>query len=379
MSPNLYSWSRLWAIIVKEFVQLKRDYTTFAMIISIPLIQIVLFGYAINNDAKHLPLVIVAADQSSFTRTISERLQKTQYFNIVAYAETEAEAERLMATGQAQFILNIPSDFSRKLVRHEQPHILLEADATDPTGISNALNAASTLSGSILNQDLTGPLEDLQQQQPAFKLDIHPKYNPTALTQFYVVPGLLGVILTMTLVMVTAMAITKERERGTIESLLITPAKPIEVIIGKAIPYIVVGYAQTILVLVTAYYLFEVPIRGSIALLMFVSLPFILANLLVGIDFSTLAENQLQASQMSTFFFLPSILLSGFAFPFRGMPEWAQWIGNTLPMTHYVNITRGIMLKGNSWSQIWPNFWPILVFMLLAAIIAVSRYKQTLD
>lgn len=374
-----FSWLRLKAIIIKEFNQIKRDYTTFAIIIAIPIIQLILFGYAINVDPKHLPLAILSHDYSDFTRTYIKGLENTEYFSVVHLPQTESEAEYLIAAGKAQFILNIPSDFSRKLVRGESPTVLLEADASDSAAIRSALLAVNELSQSIFTSQLKGKLSYLAHTPPRVQFVTHVRYNPNNITQYTIVPGLLGVILTMTLVMVTAMAITREREQSTMESLLATPARPLEVIIGKSIPYIIVGYLQSFLIISIAYFLFHIPITGSLLLLLVLTFPFIFANLLVGICFSTLADTQLQASQMSAFFFLPSILLSGFAFPFRGMPDWAQWIGNILPLTHYVNITRGILLKGNGFVEVLDEIGPILLFMAVVMVVAVTRYRGTLD
>lgn len=376
---KLFSWQRLYALIIKEICQLKRDYTTFAMIIMIPVIQILMFGYAINNDPKHLPTVILSSDNSDFVRTYVTGLKNTGYFQIIESVKDENTAEKMLAVGDAHFIINIPSDFTQQLIRGRHPAILLEADGTDPTAITNAVAAANTITLTIFKHLLVGSLSSLENKPPPFELRTHIKYNPSGITQYNVVPGLIGVILTMTLVMVTAMAITRERERGTMENLLATPAKPLEVMIGKTLPYIVVGYLQATIILVAARFLFAVPMQGSLLLLMLLMLPFIFANLLVGITFSTVANTQLQASQMAVFFFLPSIMLSGFMFPFRGMPEWAQWLGQLLPMTHFINITRSILLKGNGFIYVWPDVWPILLFILAVVFIGVKRYRQTLD
>jgi ABC-2 type transport system permease protein len=374
-----FSWTRLWAIVVKEFNQFKRDHTTFAMILGIPLVQILLFGYAINVNPKNLPIAVLSSDNSIFTRTLISKLETTKYFRVTNTVNTEAEAENLIRTGKVQFVLSIPTDFSRKFIRGEKPAVLLEVDAADPASVGNALGALNALGPALFNVDLTGSLSYLQPSTPPATINTHLRYNPNQITQYNVVPGLIGIILTMTLVMVTAMIITRERERGTIETLLTTPARPLEVIVGKSLPYVIVGYLQMALLVIVAKVLFDIPMFGSLFVLVVATLPFILGNLLVGIAFSTIAQTQLQASQMTMFFFLPSLLLSGFAFPFRGMPEWAQWIGQCLPMTHYVNISRGIFLKGNGWIEIWPDLWPILLFMVVATFVGVTRYRQTLD
>ena len=374
-----FTLHRLWAIVLKEFIQMKRDRVTFGMMIGIPLMQLLLFGYAINSDPRHLPTAVRAADQGPFARTFVQALRTSDYFHIVREAETEAETQRLLQLGAVQFVVNIPGDFSRKLLRGERPVVLIEADATDPAATGPALSAVNQLARSVFDRDLTGPLTPLRAKDGPVEVRIHAHYNPENITQYNVVPGLMGVVLTMTMVVITALAITRERERGTMENLLSTPVRPFEVIVGKILPYIAVGYIQVTLILIAARLLFHVPMIGSLPLLYAVSLLFIAANLAVGITFSTLAQNQLQAVQMAFFFFLPSILLSGFMFPFRGMPEWAQAIGSCLPNTHFLRIVRGILLKGNGLSEIVPELWPLLLFLVVAMTVGVKRYRQTLD
>ncbi|MBI5448298.1 MAG: ABC transporter permease [Gammaproteobacteria bacterium] len=375
---SLFSWQRLLAIISKEFTQMKRDRLTFAMIIGIPFIQLVLFGYAINSDPKNLPTAVVAADDSSFTRTLINDFQNSAYFKILPGNMSNKKANWLLETGQAQFIICIPPDFSQKLVRAEKPELLVEADATDPAATSNAISAIQMIIDSF-GQHFSGSLSYLKSEPPPVNLIIQPKYNPGRITQFNIVPGLLGVVLTMTMVVITSLAITRERERGTMESLLAMPVRPLEVMLGKLIPYIFVGYIQVVLILLAAYYLFDVPFNGSVLLLFVSCLPFIAANLAVGLTFSTLAKNQLQAMQLSFFFFLPSILLSGFMFPFHGMPDWAQTLGNTLPLTHFLLIVRGIMLKGNGVLAISHSVGAILLFFIFVLVLGIKRYRQTLD
>jgi ABC-2 type transport system permease protein len=380
MTPGrFFSFRRFRAIIDKEFLQMRRDRVTLAMMIGIPIVQMVVFGYAINSDPKHLPTAILAADQSVFSRTITSAMQNSKYFQIVKTVDTEAEADLLIEEGDVQFVLSIPEQFDRRLIRGEEPALLLTADATDPAATSNALSAFRLLAANALNRDLDGPLRHLKSGTDPLKIILHPRFNPEAITQYNIVPGLMGVVLTMTLVIITALAITRERERGTMENLLSTPVKPIEVMIGKIIPYIVVGYIQMGVIILAGRYLFRVPMIGSLPLLLGVSLLFIAANLGVGLTFSTLARNQLQAVQMAFFFFLPSILLSGFMFPFRGMPVWAQRVGEILPLTHFLRIVRGILLKGNAIHQILPNLWPIAVFLIIALTVGLIRYHRTLD
>ena len=321
MKTRQFSLRRFWAIVVKEFIQMRRDRLTFGMMIGIPLMQLILFGFAINSDPRHLPTAVLSADNSVFARTLVSALQNSGYFEVRHELRTEAELDRVLDRGEVQFAVQIPADFSRHLLRGERPALLVAADATDPAATGNAIGALQLLIDSALDHDLKGPLEPLRGQPGPVELIIHRRYNPEIITQYNIVPGLMGVVLTMTMVIITALAITRERERGTMENLLSTPARPGEVMIGKIVPYIMVGYVQASLMLVAARFLFRVPVHGSVTLLMAVMLLFIAANLAVGITFSTLARNQLQAMQMSFFFFLPSILLSGFMFPFRGMPD----------------------------------------------------------
>jgi ABC-2 type transport system permease protein len=376
---SVFSWSRFVAVLVKEFVQMRRDRLTFAMMVGIPVIQLVLFGFAINTDPKALPTAVLAADNSVFARSFVRAVENSGYFRVVRQVSSEHEAERALAVGEVQFVLTIPENFSRKLVRGERPVLLLEADAADPAATSNALTALVQLNQTALARDLAGGLAHLQNGSPPFEVRVHRRYNPEGVTQYNIVPGLIGVVLTMTMIMMTALAMTRERERGTMENLLATPVRPGEVMAGKIIPYIIVGYGQVMIILLAAKLLFEVPIVGSLALLSVVLVLFMAANLAVGFTFSTLARNQMQAMQMTFFFFLPSMLLSGFMFPFRGMPEWAQWLGEVLPLTHFLRVVRGILLKGNGAAEILPDLWPIAAFLLAAAIIALKRYRETID
>jgi ABC-2 type transport system permease protein len=349
------------------------------MMIGIPLIQLMLFGYAINSDPKHLPTALRLADQGPFARTIVAEMRNSSYFNLVRVTDSEAEVERLLELGRVQFVVNIPENFSRDILRGDRPTVLVEADATDPAATGPALSAVQALAVTSVNRDLTGPLSRLKGVAGPVNFEVHAHYNPENITQYNVVPGLMGVVLTMTMVVITSLVITRERERGTMENLLATPVRPFEVMVGKILPYILVGYVQVTLILVAARFLFDVPMLGSLSLLYVVSLLFIAANLAMGITFSSLAQNQLQAVQMAFFFFLPSIMLSGFMFPFRGMPEWAQWIGTCLPLTHFLRIVRGVLLKGNGLQEILPEIWPMAAFVVVAMSVGVNRYRQTLD
>ena len=374
-----FSWSRWLGIVAKEFIQLKRDRLTFGMIVGIPVIQLTLFGYAINSDPKHLPTALLVAEQSEFSRSILSSMRNSDYFEFVGEAADEADARRMLATGRAQFVVTIPADFSRRLVRGEHPALLVEADATDPQSTGNAISALNQLAQSALVHDLTGPLAPLAVQPSAFEVRVHALYNPEAVTQFNIVPGLMGVILTMTMVMMTGLAITRERERGTMENLLATPATALEVMTGKIVPYVAIGLVQVSIILILARVLFGVPMVGSFVLLFVAVLLFIATNLTLGLTFSSLARNQLQAMQMTFFFFLPSMLLSGFMFPFRGMPGWDQAIGEILPLTHFLRIVRGILLKGNGLVEVLPEAWPLLVFMLVILALGLRTFRNTLD
>ena len=373
------SWTRFLAILIKEFRQVRRDRLTFGMIVGVPILQLILFGYAINSDPKHLPLALVDADRSEFSRSFVAGLENSAYFDIPRRAAGEKEADALLAEGAVQFVLVIPPDFSRRLIRGERPALLLAADATDPAATGNAIGVINAIGQRSIGRELVGTLAALRPAADPFEIRIQRRYNPEGLTRYNVVPGLIGVILTMTMVMMTALAMTRERERGTMENLLATPAKPVEVMFGKIVPYILIGYVQVTVILVAARLLFDVPMVGSLALLSLVLVLFIAANLAVGFTFSTIARNQLQAMQLTFFFFLPSMLLTGFMFPFRGMPGWAQNVGQVLPLTHFLRIVRGILLKGNGIAEVAPHLWPIALFMVVAGAVALGRYRQTLD
>jgi ABC-2 type transport system permease protein len=374
-----FSLGRVRALLVKEFIQAFRDRLTFAMMVGMPVLQLVLFGYAINADPKALPTALIVADDSPFARSFVAALENSDYFRVVEQPASLAAADRLMAEGQVQFIVHVPWGFARQLVRGERPALLIEADATDPVATANALSALSSLNRTALMHDLVGPLAPLAAAAGAFEIRVHNRYNPEGATEFNIVPGLIGTILTMTLVMMTGIAVTRERERGTMEGLLATPVTPAEVMLGKIAPFILIGYVQVAVILVAARLLFQVPMLGSLWLLSLALVVFIAANLAIGFTFSTLAKSQIQALQMGIFFFLPSMLLSGFLFPFRGMPDWAQALGELLPLTHMLRIVRGILLKGVGWSEIQPEIWPMLAFLGGAGLIALWRFRRTLD
>ncbi len=376
---RVFSLSRWLGVLGKEFIQLKRDRLTFAMIVGIPVIQLVLFGFAINSDPKHLPAAVRDADRSEFSRSILAGLKNSDYLDFKYEAHDDAEIDRLLATGAVSFVVTIPEGFSRALVRGERPALLIEADATDPAATGNAIAAVNQLAQSVLTRDLVGPLASLATAPSPFEVRVHPRYNPEAITQYNIVPGLMGVILTMTMVLMTGLAITRETERGTMENLLATPASPLEVMTGKIVPYVLIGLIQVSLILLLARVIFNVPVQGRVDVLFVAVLLFIAANLTLGLTFSSLARNQLQAMQMTFFFFLPSILLSGFMFPFRGMPGWAQAIGEVLPLTHFLRVVRGVLLKGNGIPEIAPELWPIALFMVIVGALGLRAFRRTLD
>ena len=373
------SWSRITAIMLKEMIQTRRDRLTFAMIIAIPILQLVLFGYAINTDPKHLPAAAIVADQGPVTRALISGIDRSGYFEIGSNPITEAEAHDMLQRGAVAFIITVPIDFERKLVRGERPQILIEADGSEPGAASGGVNALPQIVATALADVGTGALGKLAPQTVPVDVVIHTLYNPEGITAYNIVPGLLGTILTLTTILMTALAITREVERGTMENLMAMPARPLEIMIGKIVPYIGAGFIQVALILICAALLFQVPMHGSMLLLLAGTLLFIASNVTLGYTFSTLARNQMQAMQMTFFFFLPSMLLSGFMFPFRGMPDWAQVIGEVLPLTHFLRIIRGVMLKGAGFPDLFPNVWPIVVFWLAIGAIALVRYRRTLD
>jgi ABC-2 type transport system permease protein len=374
-----FSLLRLGAVVRKEFIQMRRDRLSFAMMVAVPLVQLVLFGYAINFDPRGLPTAVVSADDSALTRSLVVALQNSGYFKVTERPDTVAEGERLLEIGRVQFLLEIPAGFTRALVRGERPALLLAADAADPTAAGNALAAIGELGTSALRRELTGALAARAPGATPFEMRLHRRYNPEGITAFNIVPGLMGVILTMTMVMMTAMGVARELERGTMENLLAMPVLPLEVMIGKIAPYIVVGYVQVTVILLGAHFLFAVPMLGSLALLSVCVLLFIVASLTIGVTFSSIARNMTQAMQMSIFFLLPCILLSGFMFPFRGMPGWAQAIGELLPITHFLRIVRGILLKGHGWAEVWHHVWPMAVFTVVVLALGARRFRRTLD
>jgi ABC-2 type transport system permease protein len=368
-------WRRTWAMLIKEFIQLRRDRVSFAMIIMIPLVQLLLFGYAINTNPRHLPTAVLLQEDSDVGRSILKALENTDYFDVTHQVSNEAEFDRLLASGSVLFAIEIPANFERAVRRGDRPALLVAADATDPVAAGSAMSALGQLVTTALKHDRDIP----DPGSPAFEIRTHARYNPAGTTSLNIVPGLVGTILTMTMLIFTALSVTREIERGTMESLLAMPITPIEIMLGKIVPYIIVGFVQASLIIGIGMALFGVPLIGSLALLAVLSTLFITTNLAIGYTFSTLAQNQLQAMQMSMMFFLPNILLSGFMFPFAGMPRWAQWIGELLPLTHYLRIVRAIMLKGSVLADLRFDALGLAGLMLIAMSIAVTRFRRTLD
>ena len=374
-----FSGLRVFAVMAKEFKQLTRDRLSYAMILMMPIMQLLLFGYAINAEPRHLPTAVLIQEDSRFARSIVASLNNSRYFEFTAEARTPAELDAMLRRGEVQFAITIPGDFTRRVVRGDKAQILVEADASDPSATGGALGALAALPTQALAHDLKGAVAARGMGLPAFEVVVHRAYNPEAITAYNIVPGLLGVILSMTLVMMTALSVTRETERGTMESLLATPVEPIEVMVGKLAPYVLVGVIQTVLILTLARLLFDVPMLGGwIGLTLGVSL-FIIGSLALGFLISTAAESQLQGMQMSFFYILPSLLLSGFMFPFRGMPLWAQWIGEAIPVTHFLRVVRGSLLKGQGLEDQWRELAALGVFVCVVTALAMARYRRTLD
>ena len=379
MSARGFSRRRFWAVVAKEFIQMRRDRLTFGMMVGIPLLQLTLFGFAINSDPKRLPAALLSLGRDHYSRAIVAALEESNYYRFGALPSTFAESEALLARGDVAFVVVIPSDFGARVDRGDNPSVLVEADATDPAVASGALGALTTVAQNALAHEMGVDAAARPNNASQVNFVIHRRYNPAGVSQFNVVPGLLGVILQMTAVMMTAMALTREVERGTMENLLAMPATGAEIMLGKILPFLVIGAVQVVVILSAAMGLFSVPFQGSAGLLVLAILLFVLALLLLGYVFSTAARNQMQAMQLTFFFFLPSILLSGFMFPFSGMPRWAQWIGEFLPLTHFLRIVRAVMLKGADWPAVVQEMTALAAFIAVFAGMALLRFRRTLD
>ncbi len=376
---NGFSPGRVAAVMIKEFKQLQRDRLTYAMMLVLPVIQLMLFGYAINAEPRHLPTAVLVQEDSVFARSIVGALKHSDYFDLIGQARSPSELDEMIRQGRAQFAVTVPGDFTRRVAKGDQAQVLVEADATDPTATGGAVAALATLPTQALAHDLKGALAPRGQVTPPFDVVVHARYNPEAITAFNIVPGLLGVILSLTLVMMTALSVTRETERGTMESLLATPVEPLEVMVGKLAPYVGIGLVQTVIILLMARILFGVPMEGGwVGLSLGVAL-FIVGSLALGFLISTAARSQLQAMQMSFFYIFPSILLSGFMFPFAGMPVWARWLGQVIPVTHFLRVVRGALLKGQTLGDMWRELVALLAFVCVVTALAMARYRRTLD
>jgi ABC-2 type transport system permease protein len=373
--PSFGFWRRSYAMVVKEFIQLRRDRVSFAMIVMIPVMQLLLFGYAINTTPRHLPTAVLLQEDSDLGRSILKALENTSYFKFTREVHTVEEFDDLLLSGKVLFGVEIPRGFERAVRRGDRPALLVAADATDPIAASSALGSLSMIVQTALAHDLNVG----DPPQMPFEIRAHARYNPAAESRLNIVPGLVGTILTMTMLIFTALSVTREIERGTMESLLSMPIKPVEVMFGKIVPYVLVGFVQAALIIGIGVFLFGVPVLGSLTMLALLTTLFITVNLSIGYTFSTIVQNQLQAMQLSMMFFLPSILLSGFMFPFAGMPVWAQYIGEGLPLTHYLRIVRAIMLKGSTLANLQYDTMALAALMLVAMTIAVTRFRRTLD
>ena len=376
---RFFSLSRFGAVLLKEFIQMRRDRVTFAMMIGLPIIQLLLFGFAINTDPRHLPTLVEVNDDGPLVRAVLAGMQTSGYFDFEGVVHGPSEGEDALRRGSANFVVVIPAHFERDVIRGRRPDILVAADAADPSAVGGATAALSGIIAGAMSQTLTGPLAQVAAAPAPFGVIVHRAYNPEGKTSTNIVPGLLAIILSMTMVMITAVAIVKERERGTMEMLISTPVRPFEVMLGKILPYVLVGYVQTAVFLVAAFALFGVPFEGTFMAFFIGFNLFILGNLALGFLISTLARNQMQAMQLSLFTILPSILLSGFMFPFAGMPGWAQSIGVAVPATHFMRLVRMVMLKGaDSW-DLGSEFFALAVIVGVISVVAMMRYRQTLD
>jgi ABC-2 type transport system permease protein len=374
-----YSMQRILAVIGKEFIQLRRDRLTFGMMLGIPLLQLVLFGFAISTDPRGLPAAILDLAHDRFSRAVISSLENSGYYRFTEQPATAGDAEKLLASGQVYFLVTIPGDLGRRALRGDEPQILIEADASDPSASSGALGAADVIAGRALLRELGRETQAAEEAAQKLAIVVHRRYNPEGITQYNIVPGLLGVILQLTMVMMTALALTRETERGTMENLLAMPLEPVEIMVGKITPYIGIGAVQVVVVLAVAKLMFGVPFVGSLPLLLLAILVYIISLLLLGYAFSTLATSQMQAMQLAFFFFLPSILLSGFMFPFQGMPVWARFIGEALPLTHFLRVVRAIMLKGSNMGDIAAEIVALFAFVAAYGGFALLRFRRTLD
>ncbi|KTD83102.1 ABC transporter permease [Legionella waltersii] len=374
-----YPFLRFRAILKKEFIIMKRDYVTYIFLIILPFCQMIIFGNIINTDARHLPTVVINNDHSIFTNRLIAGFRNTEYFDIKAITDDSKNAEALIKKSKIQFIITIPKDFSRDIIKNKHPHILVEGDATDPVAVGGAFRAAVNLADTVFDEELKGPLAYLKKKEPVYSVEIHSLYNPAVVSQYHTIPGLLVTILAVSLTMLTAISITTEFDQNTMEMLFITPIKPLEVVLGKLIPNLAIGTIVYFLTVTASMYYFQVPFLGSVTLLFFCAIPYIMTSLSIGLAASTIARTQIRAVNIANAYMLPALLLSGFAFPFNAMPKWAQWLGELLPPTHFMRIIMQIMLKDATFIDIWSDLWPIILFFTIIITFSIKRYNQTLD
>lgn len=373
------SLKRTLAITWKEIVKIRLDMSTVAVILITPIIQIILFGFAIELFPKNIPTVIIDYDKSMSSRKFIQTMQSSNFFNIINDNITEADALQKLKMQQINFILTIPAHFSRDLIKQKQPHMLFEFDGTVPNILGGAVQTVNQLQNIALNNEFVGAIDYLK-NDPAFIIDNHTIYNPNWKTANANLPGLIAIILLISLCTISSMTIVEEKTFGTMETLLNSSFKSLEIMVGKYLCFLLIAYTQLICVLyVSLYLLFNINFSGSVFTILLISFPFITSNLLVGLAASTVSKTQLEAYQLGNIITLPSILLSGFIFPFYGMPIWAQWLGETMPTTHYMRVVSGVMLKDYSWTEMFPDIWPMLLFDFVVLFICVISFKRTLD
>ncbi|MCW8397549.1 ABC transporter permease [Legionella sp. PATHC038] len=370
---------RIWSIAKKEIIQIKRDFLIFSWLIIIPVTQILLFGAIINTNPKNLPTVVITSEDTPLTRTLLEGLKNTNYFSIETITADEKKAARLLLSGKVLFVINIPPNFTRDLIRGKHPHVLIEADASDPVAVSNAFRAASELPSKVFEHDLQGPLSYLASTDAPFIFDIQAKYNPESIPQYNTIPGLIALLIFSTLTVLTAVSINSEFERGTFETLLITPLTPVNIIFGKVIPYFILGYLLLFILLAIAYFIFSIPFHGSFFLYLLLLAPYSISSLGTGLAISAVTRTQFAAVGLTNAYGLVAIMVSGFLFPFTGVPHWAQSISQTIPLTHFLRITRNSMLKGAGWDILWPDTWPIILFSIVIIFLGIVLFRRTLD
>jgi len=362
--------SPFWPMLLKEFIQMRRDRLTIAMMVGLPAIQLALFGYAIRTEVRHLPTVVMDESRSSGSRALVDALRNTQNFDIVGEVKNRDEIRARIEAGEIRAALVIPPDFENDIKRGRQPSAQVIVDAADPLASTAAINAAA-LAGRIATPARGGAASGVD-------IRIRPWYNPSLKSSHYIVPGLVGLLLSITLIVLTSMAIVRERERGTLEQLVVTPIDKTSLMLGKIVPFAVVGYVQMTVIMVLGKVLFGIPLQGSIPLLYVLSAPFIMGSLALGLFVSTVAQTQAQAMQLSFFFMLPNILLSGYMFPREAMPVPAQWVGMLLPLTYYLRILRGILLRGAGFERIWPETLALIVFTVVMLSMSVRRFSKTI-